>query len=64
MLKKSLEERLNAIRKQVRADAPSLVPDFASERRTAQLDPETRQLLRRLDQWSEHGQTAETEDES
>lgn len=46
----SVEERLERIRKEIRGHAPSLVPDFS--KRTAELDPKTRQLLRQLDQFA------------
>lgn len=46
-VKPTVEERLEAIRKEIRAKNVSLVPDFSQ--RTAELDPKTRQLLRSLD---------------
>lgn len=45
--KLSVEERLEAIRKSLRAKNVDMTPDFNT--RTAELDPKTRQLLRSLD---------------
>lgn len=64
MTKLSLEQRLKTLKKSLAQQAPSMVPDFASERRTAELDPETKQLLRRLDQWGHDGQTSKAKDQS
>lgn len=50
-VKPTVEERLEVIRKQVRQQSPSMVPDFST--RTAELDPKTRQLLRQLDNFAE-----------
>lgn len=46
-VKPTVEARLEAIRKEIRQQNASLVPDFS--KRTAELDPKTRQLLRQLD---------------
>lgn len=54
-VKPTVEERLDAIRKEIRAKNVSLVPDFSQ--RTADLDPKTRQLLRQLDHWGHEGPT-------
>lgn len=52
-VKPTVEERLNMIRKEIRTQNASMVPDFS--KRTADLDPKTRQLLRQLDNWGHEG---------